>query len=107
MRLILTPLRFLAGLLLFPIRLPVFLFYRLLLLRKKRMLHLRFPDRFSLFETAGWLPFLTGMGSEEANYFRFLLMLRRVRLSRETTTIIVELPPGLDDALDWSQACDI
>lgn len=107
MRWILALFRFLASLLLFPLRLPVFLFYRLTLLRKKRLLHVRFPDRFSLFESGGWMERLTGIGGEEVNYFRFLLMLRRTAMSPEIKTVITEFPPGLDEALDWSQACEI
>jgi protease-4 len=100
-------LQLLIGLLFLPLRLIVFAFYRLTLLKKRTILHLQVPDRFTLFESSGWISRFVGQEKQGINYFSFLFLLRRIRKSKELEQLILEIPPGFESALNWSQIFDI
>ncbi len=91
----------------FPLRLIIFLYFRLTLLKKRSILHLHLPDRFTLFEASGWMSRFLGQEKQGASYFPFLFLLRRIRRSTELKQLILQLPPGFEATLNWSQVFDV
>ncbi|EHQ04960.1 S49 family peptidase [Leptonema illini] len=100
-------LRLFFALLFLPLRLIVFAFYRLTLLKRRSILHLHVPDRFTLFESSGWMSRFVGQEKQGITYFPFLFLLRRIRKSKDLQQLILEIPPGFESALNWSQIFDI
>ncbi|MBW7857118.1 MAG: signal peptide peptidase SppA [Leptonema sp. (in: Bacteria)] len=92
--------------LLSPIRLIIFLYYRLTLLSSRPVLYLKLPDRLSLFESTGLLSRFFSSSKQSASYFGLLFLLRRVR-EHALTHLIIEIPPGFESAVNFSQVFDL
>lgn len=92
--------------LLLPIRLIIFLYYRLTLLSSKPVLYLKLPDRLSLFESTGLLSRFLASSKQSASYFGLLLLLRQVR-EHSLTHLCIEIPPDFESAVNFSQVFDL
>ena len=101
--------RLIFAILLFPFRLLKFICYRLLLLlrRKTTVLQFTLPDKFTLFESTGWLSKFIGPEKQGFSFFTFLLLLRKIRKSKRINTLIIEIPASFESTLNWSQIFDI
>lgn len=93
---------FLVQLLLLPLRLLIYLNYKITyFFSKKKIVLISIPKRFSLFQRIGFLRIL----QEEENYFDFLLFLKKISEEPKVEKVILYIP--FLEGLSWTQIEDI